>query len=563
MKSLVFKKIYLLSQKEHRGRAIEFHPQTNLIVGRNHTGKSSLIKTIYKTLGAKPAGKLRKWDEGTISIVVFLINDREFKTVFHMGYRGLFDEKDELLILTGDHQEWSRAFAKYTGFNLLVINKEQRTVSADPACFFLPFYVDQDGSWQSNWDTFPSSKGLKAPQKAVLEYFTGIKPPEWYEAESQRRKIQRILDDLKNEKHFLERARDRLKKALPMSGPKVNPDNFEYEVRKLTEEVNCLNEKQEVLRQTAVNERELIASIESQIHLSLDALKTYEGDTSYLSGEREKLICPTCNAEHSESFLDLFHYAEDARILRALIFDLGKDLENVRSKHEQTKIDFKNLESTYRNISHLLEVRKGEMRFDDVVTSMSAEHALQAFSVEHDELQEKINEQINLIEKLTERLRELTDKKRSKEILKDFREFYANALVALNIPAINMQRIKLNSRPDLSGSGGPRQILAYYSAVWKVAMQHGDFSIPIVVDSPNQQGQDEFNLPKVLEFVSTKLPRKAQVIIGSEIDTEYEFDKKIELTHQYQILQDTEFESVNAIVEPYTKTMLAKLYEKQ
>ena len=54
MQRLIFKEIKILSRNEKRARIIKFHPKMNLIKGENHVGKSSLIKSIYYTLGAHP-----------------------------------------------------------------------------------------------------------------------------------------------------------------------------------------------------------------------------------------------------------------------------------------------------------------------------------------------------------------------------------------------------------------------------------------------------------------------------------------------------------------------------
>ena len=560
MKKFVLEKVCLLSQKEMRAREIEFHPNSNLIVGVNHTGKSSLLKSIYKTLGAKPQGKLKKWDEGAITFVQFNTQGKIYKAILQMGYRGLFDEDDNVLVVTGDHAEWSEKFAEITGFNLLLTNKSNlETVVADPACFFLPFYIDQDGSWQAGWDTFPSSKRYKSPTAAILEYFTGIKPYEWYRYDAEKKQAQKILSDLRGEKKFLDKARVRLEGALPMSGPKVNSDNFVLEIDKLTQEVTLLNVQQESLRKTLVQQKELINSVKLQIELSQDALKIYEGDSEYLEKDREKLVCPTCDAEHTENFLDLFSYAEDARILRAMVLDLNKDLDGLIKEHESSKNKMDELEVRYKKISSILDARKGEMSFHDVVNSMSAEHAFKAFSIELADLETQIVKKLGEIETLNEDLSSLSDKKRSKIILDDYRETYFASLVSLNLPSIEMNRQRLVGRPSLSGSGGPRQILAYYAAIWHTSIKHGDFLMPIVIDSPNQQGQDHINLPKVLEFVAEKLPTTTQLIIGSEVDTPHHFDKKIELNKPYQLLNEEEYEAMESYISPYIKNMTSHL----
>ena len=83
----------------------------------------------------------------------------------------------------------------------------------------------------------------------------------------------------------------------------------------------------------------------------------------------------------------------------------------------------------------------------------------------------------------------------------------------------------------------------------------GLFLIPLVIDSPNQQGQDELNLPKVIEFVSTKLPQQTQLILGSEIEADHSFDNKIVLERAYQLPEASSFSEAEAEIEPLLRKM--------
>lgn len=208
MKKLIFESIILISHKEKRARKENFHPQKNLIVGKNHTGKSSLLKTLYLTLGARPKGKLQQWDENTASIVNLSIDDEKFTILYQQGNRALFDESGRIIGAEESHAEWVELFSDLTGFNLLMTDKKQETVKADVKCFFLPFYIDQDSSWGSDWHTFTGLQQFKAPIPLVLDYFSGVKPPEFYLLNSKKKKDQSSLADNRKELGFLEKAKN-------------------------------------------------------------------------------------------------------------------------------------------------------------------------------------------------------------------------------------------------------------------------------------------------------------------------------------------------------------------
>jgi hypothetical protein len=560
MTSFLFEDIWMLSRRDSRARRVDFHPGRNLLLGRNHTGKSSLIKSLFTTLGARPEGELRQWDENTISKVGFSVDGRRFSALHQTGARALFDAQGRILVSTGDHGEWSAAFAGATGFNLPLTDKQSRTVPADPKCFFLPFYINQDGSWQASWNTFTGLVQFKAPIASILEYFSGIKPPEYYKAKAKRDAEQQVLENLRKERNFLEKARERIGKSFSMSGPKIDPDNFRIDIEQLTTEVNEINKRQEILRDRSVKESELLASIHLQANLANEALSIYDGDSQFLRSEpREALVCPLCHAEHSESFLDLLTYAEDARSLRDITVRLQKDAREIESKLSKTNAEIAALDASYRKVASLLATRRGDMQFSQVVESMGAEKAFRAFEEERKILEAELADHLLEHERLTEVMNKLTDLNRSKEILRVFRDSYAAALVDLSLPMTDTTKAKLTSRPNLSGSGGPRSILAYYSALWVTCYgEKGSFRIPLVVDSPNQQGQDDINLPRVISFLSGKLPLGAQLILGSEVDTDIPFDRKIELTEQYKLLSEADFDEAEEALGPLVSAMFSK-----
>lgn len=555
MKSFRFNNIWLLSHRDMKARHVNFHPHKNLILGRNHTGKTSLIRSLFQTLGAKPEGKLELWDENTVSLVEFSVGDNNYFALHQNGHRALFDANKELIETTYISEKWAELFSGVVDFNLVFSDKESEVRSADPACFFLPFYINQDGSWQSEWNTF---KGMKKSWGAILEYFTGVCPPEYYRLKAERDQEIRQLDEQKREIKSLERARERFGRSLPLSGPKIHAENFEHEIALLTQEVSILNQEQEKLRSVAVREHDLLTSLEYQINLAQDALVSYDRDLSYLrNNSTAPLVCPVCHAEHAKSFLDVFTYAEDARVVRDLVSRLYIDAAEVRKEYKRTALELKKLNENYTRISYLLDTRRGKLNFKDVVVSMGAENAFMAFEVERKTLQNQINSHLGLIDKFDERMIALRNPKRVKAIIANFREYYTVGRVALALPNIDTEEMRLTSRPDLSGSGGPRSILAYYAALWRTCSDSVDaYNMPIVIDSPNQQGQDDINLPMVLKFIARELPADAQLIVGLESSADFQFDKEFRFETQYSLLIKNEWKSVNSFVEP----LLQKMY---
>ncbi len=560
-----FQNIWLLSLRDKKARHVKFHPRKNLIRGRNHMGKTTLIRSLFETLGATPEGTLESWDEDAVSLLEFSFDGKHFFALHQNGRRALFNAELQLVATTGKFVEWTRVFCDITNFNLVFSDKnDSNVVSADAACFFLPFYVNQDGSWQSEWNTFKGLRRFKAPWSAILEYFTGVCPPAYYEARAKKGQQARILEEHRRELKLLQRTLDRFSRTVPVHGPKLTAENFEAEIAHLIREVSELNEHQEKLRSDAVREQELLTSLDHQIRMADDALKAYNSDAAWIRNEGgEPLVCPTCHAEHEKPFLDLLRFAEDARVLRELAARLRDDAAIVRIRCQKAFSELATLNESYLRISRMLDIKKGELKFRDVVGGIGAESALAAFHAERQQLQRAIDEAVLVVDKLDETMKELRAIKRTKAILSDFRDFYAAGRVALKLPSIDVSKMKLAGRPDLSGSGGPRSLLAYYAAIWRTA--HGSnatYDIPVVIDSPNQQAQDDINLPAVLEFIAKDLPDDIQLIVGLETSTEFPFDYELHLERKYSVLIEEEWDITYSKVEPLLHAMYTNLFSQ-
>lgn len=562
MRTFQFESISLLSHRDKKARKVNFHPHRNLIQGENHTGKSSLVKHLFVTLGAKPLGTLEQWDPQTISAVRFKVDGESFTVIHHSGARSLHDSSGKLLKATDSHVVWAKIFARVVGFKLMLTSKRTgQGVLADPACFFLPFYIDQDGSWREKWDTFPATNQYVAPVRSILEYFSGIKPAQYYELKSEHSAMSKEADARVSEMRLLERARCRLSQTLPIGTVQLSEAGFEEEIRFLTVEANELNGLQETLRAKYVREGEMVASIKHQIETAFASLREYAGDQRYLASisNAQEIVCPTCGAEHEQSFLHHLSYAEDARILEELTRTLRTDLVTMERQLESTNRELQSLRSNYAKINDILERKRGELHFQEVVESHGAQAAHRAFDAEKAQISGELADWNAKLSEIEARLGTLADKKRAKKIVAAFREAYVLARKSLNVPDPSGNP-SLTSRPNRSGSGGPRLLLAYYAALWKVCNgEQMGMSIPVVIDSPNQQDQDDLNLHVVLGFIAESLPDSMQLIVCVTKHSDAYLDRTTVFDKKYSMLLPEFYDEVESDVEPLYRQMNAAL----
>lgn len=144
MKNLRFESLELLSLKERRARRIPFHPKVTVIIGENDVGKSSVIKSIYWTLGADAAKVHANWVEANIkSLLTFTVDDVRYRVLSERNSFSFFTDDGKLVIRAKSVvKELAPFMAELLDFKLVLSNRAGDPEIPPPAYAFLPFYID-------------------------------------------------------------------------------------------------------------------------------------------------------------------------------------------------------------------------------------------------------------------------------------------------------------------------------------------------------------------------------------------------------------------------------------
>ncbi|ESU31309.1 hypothetical protein G3A_17425 [Bacillus sp. 17376] len=112
--------------------------------------------------------------------------------------------------------------------------------------------------------------------------------------------------------------------------------------------------------------------------------------------------------------------------------------------------------------------------------------------------------------------KEIEDKKRHQEIKSQYFQLIKVFLLRLDVHPVAESSFKpITSTINESGSGVPRALVAYYYSILHTMKKYSTSTFcPIIIDSPNQQDQDEKNLKKMMEFIFNEQPEDSQLILG-------------------------------------------------
>ncbi len=520
MKSLRFKKLWLVSEVSRAARSIEFNPKMTLLVGKNHTGKSTLVKHIFKTLGCETRGKSDRWDGQAISVLRFDLDAVDYLVYRRANVFALKNESTGVIKVTTKYSEWSDMMANLFDFRLMLATHQETLVQATPPYLFLPFYFDQDGSWLKQWNSFDKLTQFSAWSKPLTSYVTGQRPNGYYLAKFEETKAKAEASKVFHELGVVQAALVRVKKALPRAIVRMDAGVFKQEIADLLRNSTQLKQEQESLRSKAFEQASIKESLSAQIAMAKDALRDLEGDLMYLTESKVEptLLCPTCGTTHENGFPVRLELVEDAVTLRKVVAELEFERQKVDEALAGIQGKMNRVKLKSAEIEQILQVKKGALRLKDVINSQSSEVVREAFTKDMDSLKEQLGKHEACSAELKEKVAKFDVPERTKEI----NAFYAER-IELFASELGVQdfREDVKKKPDASitasGSALPRSLLAYQFAVLHTAREKGDAKLfPIVVDSPNQQGQDADHLLQMLQFIAKRRPAEQQLILAVE-----------------------------------------------
>lgn len=542
MSRLRFKKLWLVSETTRTAKKIEFHPNRTMLVGRNHTGKSTVVKHIFQTLGCPTKGKSERWDNLAVSVLEFQVNNKSYTAYRKSNVYALRDDESFVVRVTTSYSEWSEIVAALFDFRLMLPTHQDSLAQATPPYLFLPYYMDQDGSWLQQWNSFDKLSQFSNWKKPLAAYVTGQRPNGYYIAKFEETKAKVSLTQLNQDLGVVQNALARVRKTLPRPSVNLNIDTFRQEISDILRISKVLKNEQESLRKRAfalIAQRE---SLTSQIAMARGALRDLEGDLKYLTESKTgaAITCPTCGTDHESGFPLRLELIDDAGTIRQVIAELESEHRKIEEQLADIHGKINRVKWRIADIDKTLQTKKGALRLQDVIDSQSSEVIRCAFAKDIDSLKRQIARQEKIADDAKFKVEQFALAERTKSI----NDFYAERiqLFASELEVRDL-RDDVKKRPDAnivaSGSALPRSLLAYQFAVLHTAKEKGDAKhFPVIIDSPNQQGQDAGHLKQMLSFIVKRVPSDQQLILAVEDrPNDFSFDGSIvELSNPFGLL---------------------------
>ena len=169
MKDLIFTEILIVDIQKNTARKLSFKEGINIITSSdNHVGKSSLIKSIYYTLGAEVEFD-DTWNKfSKIYSLKFKLNNIDYKIIRYINNFVLLKDV-ELLLYTNDvSHELASKLMEIFDFGIYLPNKKNKKIELAPPVFsYMPYYIDQDYGWSEIYNSFNNIEQYRKDDRLI------------------------------------------------------------------------------------------------------------------------------------------------------------------------------------------------------------------------------------------------------------------------------------------------------------------------------------------------------------------------------------------------------------
>jgi hypothetical protein len=555
MKNFVLEEIKLISQKEQSANSFVFSKGLNIITGQNGMGKSHLIKSIPWVFGAEPSILHPIWINADISAILsFSLDNVKYKILRTGSTYLVFDNKNNLLNSSlSVTKELSPFLAKLFDFELqLPLKNSNELIQLPPAYFFLPFYVDQDSGWVNLWQSFKNLQMFSNWRRPLIDTYTGVVSLELQSIKNNLCQKRLELKTFEKQKELFDETFKSVRDEISNSDFDIDLKEYKDEIEELVSSLNRLQKQEFEYKESirALSNKKTI--LENQILIVKLSISSLDKEHKFANSINKYTVeCPTCGAEHENSFVEKFNIAQDLYRAQELLVDLEEDLGTVvRDLDKIKKLNDKNSDEI-QHVNEILNRKTHKVTVSQVIKKEGEKHLRSFLRDKSGELEIKIGSCHSDVKKLEKTEQDLV------KLVKEQKERVENYFIdsmKKNLEELKVNNLMVDDYKDIysgnvpeAGSEKPRAFLAHvFSLIKTIEEFYVKLTPPIIIDSPNQQDQDPGNVDRIYNFIINRRPNNHQMILGLANGEDRDFGdcNKIILENKGKILQPEKYNEI-------------------
>lgn len=480
---MIIESFSILDFKTKEARTFDFQNGTNLIISNGNTeGKSSLLKSLYYTLGFDvrqfPSGwsKDDMYFQIRINIENQKLNITRQKDVFRVS------DSDEIMNV----KEYSEWLSEKLNIHMELPNVYTKKLhSAYSSALILPFYIDKDDSWEGilyrrvtdilnqysgvPQNVFESIFSLSHEEVTQLKNNIAIDNSKKNSVESTITSFFEIVEEYKKENEEVVEITKIDKKVLKTDIDKYLRMLNDFNTQVTSYKMKLLN-KQALLD---LQQQELI-ELEKLLDMNKTRYSTIKSECNYCHSKLTK--------EKSLTRLDLSNNFYEISILKDTV---EKEISKLSLEIDKLKLDKESVDEEIDTLNERIQKSEELLTIDEYVKAAARTEAINEME---NLIEKQIILKVSLEQNLVKLRKRLTELNQEKKDLRTTIENRYNELV-INMKTIfsktNLNELDFLKFKKIDGSGidKNKKYLAYYLIYFNLLREYGTYTIPFCMDS--------------------------------------------------------------------------------
>ena len=525
-------------------RVQSFEKGLNVVTSAdNHVGKSSLLKSLYYTLGAE-VDYDSVWDkQSKLYIATLGVGEKEYRVARFLKRFAVFEGEKLLKITDSVTKELAPLLGEIFDFSVYLPRKDTGKVEMAPPVFtFMPYYIDQDKGWSGLYNSFAAIEQYKSADRIKsLYYHLNIYTKGTVELMAERDCLKEHLETLAIESDrlntiltALREETDNLPPADTVSELEAHFETAKKRIEQLVRQIGATRNEIQGL-ETALRQHQYNLRVITEYVSTKDMVS--EDDT------HKRHICPNCGYVFDEEIFNLVRANYGIMNENYMCQQIQLLIDSVSDKLGLAKERYVSLSRRMREEESAFQVEQNE--FDIYIRQRGLTASVRRFQKQLDEVVVETREINQHIKEISKELRNLPNRE-------EVEEKYIEC-VRLNIMTLDAWdpaydgTIRLLKPIKAQGTLENKIILAQFVALFQTMeyFKTGATRFSFVVDSPRAKEASIASSKDILKMIA-QMKMLPQIILATIDYSEYESEIEapanvIVLTEKRKLLNSNDF----------------------
>lgn len=545
MSILIIKEISLFYPQDETAKHVEFSYGKNVItssiVDGNNVGKTTILKSIYHTLGADCKFDAKWPGKDIISVVVADVGGKTYRFYRHDKLCRVFDD-DNLLCEVTHKSDLAEFYQREFGLAVYLPNRSDDELElAPPAFSFVLNYLDKPMG--PHFTSFEGLGQYTNVKDTIIFNHLGAFDQRYYQLKKQQ-------EQLVGEKSESDAKLVMLSSMIQKINSEIIDYDYSTDLETLNQEVNSISRTYSNLVKTLSSLKKDIIdlsnkriALERQLEELSAANKT---TTSELTKINTLHKCPKCNSEIDDlTTLRARGYNQQAAIimmwdeLNRMLIEVVRELDGMQNKYKN-KLEEVN--------GYKKQLKTAKSFSEDIIKQEGATQIRDRFVNDADALYLRIEGLKERISAIKKDIREYQNK--INQLDEEYYPIIKNSLALFSLKEVDDSKIQKISSSFTATENNIRlvTVIWLYTLLRLKEKYNSDaLVLPILIDSPSYGELDATKESELWKYVFSLPDSRAQIIItklsfDETLEKEFNVDKVIYLRNpKYELLNREDY----------------------